>query len=89
MNTPTAAPVVPFVQVSPEAAQDFAERVELLELFKQLSHENKHVVIGFCRGKLRDQRRKEQEAKAKDFVSQLVASAERDQRRDAAKRKSP
>ena len=89
MKTPTAAPVVPFVQLAPETAQDFADRVELLELFKQLSHENKHVVIGFCRGELRDQRRKEQEAKAKDFVSQLVASAKRDQHRDTAKRKSP
>jgi hypothetical protein len=69
----------------PEAAQDYAARRELLELFKQLSPENKHVVIGFCRGELRDQRRKEQEAKAKDFVRQLVASAERDRRRETAK----
>lgn len=85
MTKTTPAPVVPFVQLPPETVQDFADRMELLELFKQLTYENKHVVIGFCRGELRDQRRKEQEAKAKDFVSQLVACAERDRRREAAK----
>lgn len=82
MKTPTAAPIRPFVQLSPETAQDFADRVDMLELFNQLSHVNKRVVIGFCRGELRDQQKKAQEAKAKEFVSQLVASAERDRFRE-------
>lgn len=81
MKTPTAAQIVPFVPLTPEVSEDYAALRELLEIFRQLSRENKHVVIGFCRGELRDQQKTTRDANARDFINQLVTSAERDRRR--------